>query len=1018
MRHDMRGWTVVLAMMAGSICGCGEPTISDGDAYADSDIESDGDVDGDVEGDGWAVTPPEQPDLPDPPAPPDPPQLRSWECPEGWLPVEHETLTDMDGAPFSWCEPAPIPRLRFGVYTTPLEDGEAEGDRPICEPAVDGTYPVVGFAECQPLGDPCTDGTFAEIPPEVTGARWYVLAGATDGDGTEVRPVGTIAEAVAAADAGDVIVIGAGTYEESVTLDRDLTLWGRCVRDTIIAAPGPAAIPEQLAGAVIVDRGVTAVIRDLRIGGAQQGVFSQGDTTLEGVWIDRPMHHGVRGYRGRVTLASVLVTAPVDTGEGASGGCMSFRTDPGNEVRATTFEGCSGLAASLTSTAGATFEDVLIRESVLREVVGDERYGGLQAWDATSLTASRLVVDHVYGFGVQVVTGTTTTFEAQDVLVRRAGPAVGAEDLFATGAITLDGDVAATLRRIVLDGNAGVGIQAWSDAPGVPAPTIDGEDLVIRDNHVAEGYGCDVAGSSGLAAVDANVILRRTLIEHVANVGLYAEGGDTTVTDLVLLETWPEDGCGSGNAISNQGGVFSLTRGRIEDSVIGCFGANYAGIPDSTLRLQDVTISDVEQSAFHLGGRTDVTIDQAAFLDSRCFGIDAPYQVGSLTLNDVTIEGTGADPPETCDGSVAIMTSSPLTGARIAIDSSVNGGLSAYAPESVVSISDLTVTGTIAPDVDFFVMPYGLWAQQGATVTLTKARFAGNAGNSLMLHDEGTMLTATDLTVEDVQPLTCADCVGASVAAVFVASGADADLGAAALSNNLHFGAYVEGDGSTLTATDLAITGGAGDGLAVLSGGAATIVHGLLSDNHVFGAVSFEAAALSLEGVSIRDTASSADDGRYGRGLHVEGGGDITVTHSEFSGNRDVSLAAFGAGTTVTLNDVRIRDSLERECVDIDAPADHCTAGRGYGLGSYDGAAVTLDDVLVSDAVGAGVQLARGGVVSGSGLRVSRCGVGINLQDLPRTWSIDEGLADLLLEGNGTDIDETEMSKAEPLAEE
>jgi hypothetical protein len=147
-------------------------------------------------------------------------------------------------------------------------------------------------------------------------------------------------------------------------------------------------------------------------------------------------------------------------------------------------------------------------------------------------------------------------------------------------------------------------------------------------------------------------------------------------------------------------------------------------------------------------------------------------------------------------------------------------------------------------------------------------------------------------------------------------------------------------------------------------------------------------------------------------------GGVIEIVHSEFAGNRDVSLAAFGDGTSMSLHEVRIRDSLERECAELDDDdVNHCITGRGYGLGAYDGAAVTVDEAVVSNAAGAGVKLAGGGTVSGTGLRVAACAVGLNLQDLPRSWSVDESLADLLLEGNGADIDGSEMSVPEPLPE-
>ena len=56
---------------------------------------------------------------------------------------------------------------------------------------------------------------------------------------------------------------------------------------------------------------------------------------------------------------------------------------------------------------------------------------------------------------------------------------------------------------------------------------------------------------------------------------------------------------------------------------------------------------------------------------------------------------------------------------------------------------------------------------------------------------------------------------------------------------------------------------------------------------------------------------------------------EIVVERSELSGPRDVTVAAFDEGTRVELRDVRIRDSLERECVELpEDDADHCSAGR------------------------------------------------------------------------------------------
>ena len=92
----------VVAMSLG--CGNGPPADGDGDGDADGD--------GDCDAGTWEVQPPEEPALPDEPELPAEPELVSWECPDGWVSVEHDEVLDVDGEPFSWCEPPPIPRLR------------------------------------------------------------------------------------------------------------------------------------------------------------------------------------------------------------------------------------------------------------------------------------------------------------------------------------------------------------------------------------------------------------------------------------------------------------------------------------------------------------------------------------------------------------------------------------------------------------------------------------------------------------------------------------------------------------------------------------------------------------------------------------------------------------------------------------------------------------------------------------------------------------------------------------------
>ena len=92
----------ILFLFTGVVGGCAGETPTDGDADADTDADVD----------AWEVNPPTEPAAPALPVPPDLPRLRSWDCPEGWPAVQHESVTDETGDRFSWCEPPPLPRLR------------------------------------------------------------------------------------------------------------------------------------------------------------------------------------------------------------------------------------------------------------------------------------------------------------------------------------------------------------------------------------------------------------------------------------------------------------------------------------------------------------------------------------------------------------------------------------------------------------------------------------------------------------------------------------------------------------------------------------------------------------------------------------------------------------------------------------------------------------------------------------------------------------------------------------------
>jgi hypothetical protein len=886
-----------VSLCSALVAGCDEPAITGADADADADAD-------------WEVAPPSEPERT-----PDLPRLRSWECRDGWQPVASENVLDETGAPFTWCEPLPIPRLSLDGSVTPLEEGEAEGERPTCDPAVDGTYPIVGFSECQPLGDPCPEGPFPAIPAEVTGARWYVLAGATGGDGSEGAPYGTISEAVAAARNGDVVVIGARTYEESVSLDRDVTLWGACVKETTISAPGPTRDPDtDGAAAVRVEEGVVATVRNVRLSGEQNGLVAYGEATLRGVWVHDTALEGIVVSDGRVVLDHSLVTS---TGRYGHCGCFCASVDlcyadaveASLEASASTIERSPDSALALCGpSSDAALDDVLIR--TVRPTGGECQNGAVVFWGPGSLRARGLVVTDARPVGL-ALRGQGSTIELEDLLVSGTRP-LGAD--FASGLFHDCG--ALQLKRGVIRENEGIPIATSVQmSMQVGESTAHIEDLVVLDTPC-------VSGSMGFQVFD---------------------GADLT-----------------------------LDRALISDAASGLYLGEVA-IPGSTTRadIRDLVMTD----------------------PVRCDGL----------------AGNGIQVWVSSEADVALT--------RVLVDENNGTGLDVAGDGASAAVEDLTITRSRAHD-DANSFAGGAFATSLGHLDLTRARIEDCPWVGLAAFGPGAVVEARDLWVERTQPLLCDDC---DPRALLASQGGTLRATRVIVDENFLVGAMATGAGSTLTLEDVQIlrstpdatTGAFGLGLVVDDEASATIDGGLIGGNHERGVHVLGEASLSLTDVSIRDTASSDYDGRFGHGLYVEGGGSVSVEHSELSGNHDVSLAAFEEGTSVTLRDVRIGDSLERACLGLpEEDPNSCHAGRGYGLGAYDGASVTIEDVVVSRAASIGVQVFES-TVTGSGLLVRDCPVAVNLQSVPDDYDFETEVTGLEFDGNGVQFDESEMSVPE-----
>ena len=149
---------------------------------------------------------------------------------------------------------------RVGVRACPsgFIDDQAGGCTAILpDTACDsGQTAVPGNATCRPV-DSCYD-RFPLLPNPWTGAVRYVHADAADGgDGSELRPLATIAAALASANGPVAILIARGDYRGNFSFDRPVRLQGVCAERTSLSGMsaeipvitiGPGASGTQIGG--------------------------------------------------------------------------------------------------------------------------------------------------------------------------------------------------------------------------------------------------------------------------------------------------------------------------------------------------------------------------------------------------------------------------------------------------------------------------------------------------------------------------------------------------------------------------------------------------------------------------------------------------------------------------------------------------------------------------------------------------------------------------------------------------
>jgi len=527
-----------------------------------------------------------------------PPMAPMVVCPEGWT----ESPLAVGG---SFCEPW------------------SEEEDTTCAP---GQAWFPGASACETVGPPCPAGDLPEdLPPGADVIFVSTSAPPVGRDGTRDRPFTNLDEAFRAAAGGEIFALGKGRHRIGGTFPDDTSFWGACAAETELVAD----FVDESTGTVTAHEDAHVAVRNVTVVGDQPGFRVEERATLE-------LHDVIvsgSGLAGAFVLDGTLIaenfvvrdSSPRD---GMFGRALQVQEGGRAEVTRAVFERVHDIAVQVTDPgSSATIRDVAIRDvtadgtadlgraievsfggalELERAVVEDVRDAGIfvGGGEATvrdtlfrgiretaagafgrgmhleaggRLVAERVTVDDCRELGVY---GSTvgSTMELRDLVVRRTRPR-SADELGGRG-VQLQWGVSATIERALIDDNVGFGLFVASD----------GTDVTVTDVRITNTRQnvADSAGRGAEVLLGAHLALERVHIENSIEIGYFVSGSTTTVRDLVIARTQPQEDTGwYGRGIVVTGADAVMTGSRVhvfDNTELGIY------VDEGVLTLDEVRV--------------------------------------------------------------------------------------------------------------------------------------------------------------------------------------------------------------------------------------------------------------------------------------------------------------------------------------------------------------------------------------------------------------------------------------------
>ena len=444
-------------------------------------------------------------------------------------------------------------------------------------------------------------------------------------------------------------------------------------------------------------------------------------------------------------------------------------------------------------------------------------------------------------------------------------------------------------------------ITTVADAPSEAMLEPRGEGVVIRDLTLGPS-----ARGAARARAGTSVSLSGVRVREASYVALLADGGALDATDVLVEATREARGFGIGLA-TQYGGALRATRVLVRG---GADRGVYAVDPGTTLELTDVIVEDVAATARADSGvgievqtEARATLGRVVVERVHTIGLFA-LREGVVDASSIVVRGTRVSALDRFASGVGVQESASMT---------VRGAWLVHNAGRGANVADgsLVLEDTLVDDTDIAgteeMLSAGVVAWDAASFSMRRSAVLGSRGLGVLV--SGTTATLEDLVIADTE-VVLDD--GTDGDGLFAQDGAELTVERALLVRNPIWNVIAVSDGTRLTLRDARVVDGdRGVALVSLDGATLRAERAIVERARTWG-VAAQRGTLELFDVAISGTLGVGDE--LGGGVLAQVASTVRGERVLVEGNQWVGIAAVAEGASASLTDVVVRRTELPEC--------------------------------------------------------------------------------------------------------